>query len=88
MTLTGSPACGGGSSVIDVVPDDRGDDAGPVGKRKPHVVRAGPGATDLALADEQHLIDGASVLKVANIAGRDCIADELHVRRVVGRQAS
>ena len=61
--------CGGGGSLIDVVPDDRGDDAGPVGERKPHVVRSGPRATDLALADKQHMIDGASVLKVANVAG-------------------
>ena len=53
---------GGCSGLIDVVPDDRGDDAGPVGERKPHVVRSGPRATDLALANEQHLVDGASIL--------------------------
>ena len=37
---------------------------------EPHVVGAGPGAADLALADEQHLVDGAAVSQVADIADR------------------
>ena len=70
MTRTGSPAVAVADGLLDVVPDDRGDDAGPIGEREPHVVRSRPRPADLALADEQHLVDGAAVSQVADIASR------------------
>ena len=69
--------------LLNVVPDDRGDDAGSIGEREAHVVRPCPRTTDLALADEQHLVDGASVLQVTDVSGHGGRADELHVRGVV-----
>ena len=78
---------GGRGRLIDVVPHDRGDDAGAVGEREPHVVRPRPRAADLALADEQYLVDGASVPEVADIADGWGGVDEFHVLEESSRHA-
>ena len=54
--------------VLDVVPDEAGDDAGSICQREPHEVRAGPRPTVFAVTDEQHLVDGVAVLEIADVA--------------------
>lgn len=71
----------GCSRLLDVVPHDRGHDAGAVREREAHVVRSTSRLTELALADEQHLIDGGSVPQVANVRDGGGGVGELHVPR-------
>ena len=83
MTRTGSPAAVAAAASSTSSHTTASDDARPIGERKPHVVRSGPRPADLALANEQHLVDGAAVSQVADVASRGGRTDELHVRRVV-----
>ena len=45
-----------------------GDDAGSISQREPQVVRSGPRLAELAVTDEQYLVDGVAVLEVADVA--------------------
>jgi hypothetical protein len=68
-----------GRRVLDVVPDKAGDDAGSVRQREAHEVRAAPCLPELALTDEQHLVDGIAVLQVADVADLGSVPEESHV---------
>ena len=85
MTRTGSPAVAVADAFSTSSQTTAATTAGPIGEREPHVVRSGPRPADLALADEQHLVDGAAVSRSRMSRIVWVGPEEFHVRGVVGR---
>jgi hypothetical protein len=73
----------GGQRLLDAVPHHRDDGARPIGECKPHVIRPRPRPADLALANEQHLIDRAPILQVADSTCCGGPVEKVHARAVV-----